>query len=64
VRLGISQRCGGITPRRLPSRHRPAAVRAAAAIEQPLLVGVTFLSIVIGNAAAASAIVLMFGCPS
>jgi CPA2 family monovalent cation:H+ antiporter-2 len=32
--------------------------------EQPLLVGVTFLIIVIGNATAASAIALMFGYPS
>ncbi|RWO06009.1 MAG: Kef family K(+) transporter [Mesorhizobium sp.] len=33
-------------------------------VEQPLLVGVTFLIIVIGNATAASAIALMFGYPS
>ncbi|RWK40956.1 YbaL family putative K(+) efflux transporter [Mesorhizobium sp.] len=33
-------------------------------VEQPLLVGMTFLIIVIGNATAASAIALMFGYPS
>ncbi|RWK54632.1 YbaL family putative K(+) efflux transporter [Mesorhizobium sp.] len=33
-------------------------------VEQPLLVGVTFLIIVIGNATAASAIALMFGYPA
>lgn len=33
-------------------------------VEQPLLVGVTFLIIVIGNATAASVIALMFGYPS
>ncbi|TIR41586.1 MAG: Kef family K(+) transporter [Mesorhizobium sp.] len=33
-------------------------------VEQPLLVGVTLLIIVIGNATAASAIALMFGYPS
>ncbi|WEX76853.1 Kef family K(+) transporter [Sinorhizobium numidicum] len=33
-------------------------------VEQPLLVGATFLVIIIGNAAAASSIVLMFGYPS
>ncbi|WP_254027755.1 YbaL family putative K(+) efflux transporter [Mesorhizobium ventifaucium] len=33
-------------------------------VEQPLLVGVAFLIIVIGNATAASAIALMFGYPS
>ena len=33
-------------------------------VEQPLLVGVTFLIIVIGNATAASAIAFMFGYPS
>ncbi|TJX00795.1 MAG: sodium:proton antiporter, partial [Mesorhizobium sp.] len=33
-------------------------------VAQPLLVGVTFLIIVIGNATAASAIALMFGYPS
>ncbi|TIP25615.1 MAG: sodium:proton antiporter [Mesorhizobium sp.] len=33
-------------------------------VEQPLLVGMTFLIVVIGNATAASAIALMFGYPS